>query len=363
MEKLFKTMSLSVLAFAGVLLAGSEILQAQASPVGPGTTVKVMTYNINEGSDFTQVFAATNFAEFVAGAQATRNEVVASNPPLRMEAIAHQIAVTQPDLVGLQEVTTWLEGPLSSPFVMYDMLQELEDALAARGLHYHAVAVVPEFQLAGPLDLSMSDWLFANDSDVILARTDNADMHVSNAQWAHFHTLLPVQTAIGSFTVNRGWGAADVTLHGSTFRFVVTHLENFVAQAPLTLLIQEAQAKELVDVPAYVDMPVIIAGDFNADANRSDPTLATYKEMLSLGFSDAWGIVHPNLAGQTWQLVDSSPVSTAFQRIDYIFFSNANTRALTSREAGNQPHDKVGGLWPSDHAGVRAELQLEAVRP
>lgn len=355
MKRLFKAACFP--AIAALLFACFAIPLATAESTS-AAKVKVMTYNLNEGSDFTGVFTATNFVEFVAGVQATRSEVIASDPPLRMQAIADQIAVTQPDMVGLQEVTTWLEGPLAAPSIKYDMLQELMDALARRGAHYRVVVVVPEFQLAGPLDLSMSNWLFANDSDVILARADKGDMEISNVQWAHFHVLLPVQTAGGSFTINRGWGAADVTLHGKTFRFIVTHLENYVAQAPPTLLVQEAQAKELTDVPGYVDMPVIIAGDFNADALGGDPTIATYGEMLSLGFSDAWGALHPNLPGQTWPLLNSSPVSTATQRIDYIFFSNANMRALTCREAGNQPQDKAGGLWPSDHAGVRAELQF-----
>ncbi len=331
--------------------------RAQSEMGATQGTVKVMTYNINEGSDFVEVLSATNFSQFVEGVQATLNEVTTSNPPLRMEAVAHQIAVTQPDLVGMQEVTTWLEGPPDSPTVIYDMLQELMDQLAAQGLHYTVVVTIPEFQLAGPLDLPMTNWLFANDYDVMLARSDKGDMQIANVHWDHYHTLLPVTTPGGPITINRGWGSADVTLHGQTFRFIVTHLENYIAQAPLTLLIQEAQVKELTDVPAYVNMPVIIAGDFNADALGKDASIATYDEMLSLGFADAWGSVHPKVPGPTWQLVDSSPVDTAFQRIDYIFFS-AGVRPLTSALAGNDPHDKIGGLWPSDHAGVRATLQF-----
>ena len=320
-------------------------------------TVKVMTYNINEGSDFVEVLSATTFPQFVAGVQATLDEVTTSNPPLRMQAIAHQIGMTQPDLVGLQEVTTWLEGPFGSPTVKYDMLEELMDQLAAQGLHYTVVVKVPEFQLAGPLDLSLANWLFAEDYDVMLAKSDKGDMRISNVQWAHYNILLTAPTAAGPVQIERGWGSADVTLHGQTFRFIVTHLENYIAQAPATLLIQEAQAKELTDVPAYVDMPVIIAGDFNADALGKDASIATYEEMLSLGFADAWGTLHPKVAGPTWQLVDSSPVDTSFQRIDYIYFSDG-VRPLTASLAGNNPHDKIGGLWPSDHVGVRANLQF-----
>jgi endonuclease/exonuclease/phosphatase family metal-dependent hydrolase len=103
---------------------------------------------------------------------------------------------------------------------------------------------------------------------------------------------------------------------------------------------------------------VIIAGDFNANAaNPSDPTFATYGEMVNAGFGDAWAAVHPNSPGLTWQLEDANPVDTATQRIDFIFFRGP-VRARVSRLAGAAPHDRIGGHWPSDHAGVRALLQV-----
>ena len=103
----------------------SHVSRAESSEGANHGTVKVMTYNINEGSDFIEVLSATDFPSFIAGVQATLNQVTASNPSLRMKAVARQIAIAQPDLVGLQEVTTWLVGPMTSPAVRYDMLQAL----------------------------------------------------------------------------------------------------------------------------------------------------------------------------------------------------------------------------------------------
>lgn len=344
--------------FLMVMLAVFFVPGMQAATGATNGTVKVMTYNLNEGSDFVEVLSAQNFSEFVQAVQTTLNAVTTSNPPLRMQAVAHQIAITQPDLVGLQEVSTWLVGDPQNPTVRFDMLQELVDAIKAQGLNYQVVVVVPEFVLAGPLP-DMTNWLFVKDTDVMLARADKGDLTISNVQWANFNTLLSLPTAAGPVTITRGWGSADVALHGQLFRFIVTHLENFIAQAPGTLLIQEAQAKELSDGPAYVtNMPVIIAGDFNADALGNDLSIATHTEMLSLGFTDDWGARYPNIPAPTWPLLDSSAIdSTAFQRIDYIW-TLGEVRPLNLSLAGDAPQDKVSGLWPSDHVGVRATLQF-----
>jgi endonuclease/exonuclease/phosphatase family metal-dependent hydrolase len=348
----------SLCCFGMVMLAAMLLVPAtQAATGATNGTVKVMTYNVNEGSDYVEVLSAQTFPEFLQAVQITLNQVTASNPPLRMQAIAHQIAITQPDLVGLQEVSTWFVGDQANPAVRYDMLQELMDALKAQGLDYQVVVVVPEFQLAGPLP-DGTNWLFVQNTDVMLARNDKGDLQISNVQKANFNTLLSLPTVAGPVTITRGWGSADVALHGENFRFIVTHLENYIAQAPATLLIQEAQAKELSDGPAYVpDMPVIIAGDFNADALGTDASIATYQEMLSFGFTDAWGARYPKNPAPTWQLVDSSPIDTAFQRIDYIW-TLGNVCPLNLSLAGAAPQDKIDGLWPSDHAGVRALLRF-----
>lgn len=339
--------------FAAMLLVPG----AQAAPGATSGTAKVMTYNVNEGSDYVEVLSAQTYPEFLQAVQITLDQVTTSDPPLRMQAVAHQIGIQQPDLVGLQEVSTWFVGDPANPAVRYDMLQELMDALKAQGLHYQVVVVVPEFQLAGPLP-DLTNWVFVQNTDVMLARSDKGDLHISNVQKDNFHTLLTLPTVAGPVTITRGWGSADVDLHGQNFRFIVTHLENYIAQAPATLLIQEAQAKELSDGPAYVtDMPAIIAGDFNADALGGDASIATYDEMLSFGFTDAWGARYPNIPAPTWQLVDSSPVDTAFQRIDYIW-TLGNVCPLNLSLAGAAPHDKIDGLWPSDHAGVRALLRF-----
>jgi hypothetical protein len=102
---------------------------------------------------------------------------------------------------------------------------------------------------------------------------------------------------------------------------------------------------------------VIIAVDANADALGSDPTIATYQSIRSFGFDDAWASVHAGWPGATWGFMPdpNDPRPIMYQRIDYIFFNN-EIRALTAQLAGQRTEEKVDGLWPSDHAGVRATL-------
>jgi len=320
-----------------------------------------MTYNLFQGTDFVEVLQAQNAIEFLAAAQLTLDEVKASNPPVRMRAIAHQIAITNPDLVGLEEVTLWRYGIGPNPTdVMYDPLQEVLDGLKAEGVHYAAVVVADEYELQGPLP-DLMHYLRANGRNVILARTDKAELHVSNPQTASFHTLLQIPSAVlGNLTIVRSWGSVDVELNGQEFRFIDTHLENPIPQIPASYLLLQAQAKELSDVPANTSLPVILVGDFNAIANApTDPSNATYEEMLNLGFSDSWLERGADKPGLTWPLLNPSKIDTATQRIDFIFHRGlANARVADL--AGDKKQDRVDNQWPSDHAGLRALLQIGA---
>jgi endonuclease/exonuclease/phosphatase family metal-dependent hydrolase len=337
-----------ILLFFGILAPLTATGQDDGKAV-----VKVMTYNVNEGTDFVQVLSATNLPDFLDAVQITLNDIDSTNPPRRMQAVAKEIAKTQPDLVGLQEVTTWSVGGK----VKYDMLQELISALHDLGEEYTPVVIVDEFQLAAPLP-DMATIVQGVNHDVILARAAS-EMELSNPQNGHFSVILPVPIPVppGVLAIPRGWGSVDAKLHGQSFRFVVSHLENFIAQSPGTLFIQEAQASELALGPAGTTLPLIIAVDANADALDNDPTIATYQLVRSFGFGDAWATVHPNEPGATWGFMpdpnDLRPI--VHQRIDYILFKNG-VRALTAQLAGQRTQEKVDGLWPSDHAGERANL-------
>src|ERR1700722_2016169 len=116
--------TLVIFSVAAIWGAAAAPAVAQSFP-GIGT---VMTYNINEGT------------EFLLGVGQVITQVEGTNPPERMRAVARQILDVQPELLSLQEVDQWYTGtfdPITDSCgamtLQYDMLDELLNALAAQG--------------------------------------------------------------------------------------------------------------------------------------------------------------------------------------------------------------------------------------
>jgi endonuclease/exonuclease/phosphatase family metal-dependent hydrolase len=108
-------------------------------------------------------------------------------------------------------------------------------------------------------------------------------------------------------------------------------------------------------------LPALVTGDFNA--------LDTAEWMVALGrehgFIDAYRAVRPDDPGLTvWQQPDG-PAVTVRRRVDFIFVvpNGAPTpRVLSSRVVLDKPERRRDGstLWPSDHYGVLADVELGA---
>lgn len=64
-------------------------------------TITVFTANIDSGTQFTFLLAATTPDQFLAAVAATYGEVVAGRPDERAAALAREIAAAQPSLVAL----------------------------------------------------------------------------------------------------------------------------------------------------------------------------------------------------------------------------------------------------------------------
>ena len=294
-------------------------------------TVKVMTRNLYLGADILKIAAAPGPAEVLQASNEMWATVQASRFPARAAAIALEVAEARPDVLALQEVTTWRLGPplaclAGAPVaplaeeVAIDFLPTLLRALDRQGAHYEVAAQVTsmdaELCIGDPSDPATLRDLRYTDHEVILVRKDVhwRDPTLPTVPAMPGLVPAPVPPAPGDrngalfavalengapatafFTVGgspdpifswRGWTAVEVERGGHWVRIFSTHVEDTLsALADLGLppwffqALQDAQLVAIVDA-VYLDpstsLPTIVLGDFNAYVEPADPSPATY---------------------------------------------------------------------------------------
>lgn len=334
---------------------------------GPGADASqrdltVASYNVYLGADLTPLFAAQTLPQFIAAAGGVYTQMEYTDFPRRAEAIADQIAEHGPEVVGLQEVALWRKGPLGGALqTTYDFLPVLLAELAERGLAYEAVATNANFGTPQPVPISATEQASFLDRDVIIARTDlpSAALKVSNPQSGLFAATLTLPSVLGPIAVPRGWSTVDVKVRGTWVRVANTHLEAFGGR-----FFREPQGRELIAVLDGSPHPVIVLGDLNTCPEDTDPcTLdSTYEDFRDAGYVDSWaerhGITGGWTSGQSATLDDPDEIT---HRIDYVLHRGDGLRAAEVEVIGEEEADRTGGtpsLWPSDHAGVVATVEL-----
>jgi len=389
-SRLLAAMSATV---AGLALLVGPLPSADAA-AKPGKPVTVMTRNVYLGADINRPVIAATTAQaqgktpqeiLVALANAThvtRAIVDQTDFTVRAPLLADEVARTQPDLIGLQEVALWRSGPFepgsvgvpNATTVDYDFLEILLDELAARGLDYEAVQVgdradveAPSFT-GSPFDGTIAD---AKDirltmRDVILMRADNA-LRVTDSGSTVFANNLAVPVAGATMRFDRGYNWVDVDAGATKLRFINSHFEAFSSDLAL------AQASELLsDAPAAGRTNVFVC-DCNSDPLNNSvkpidhvPHRAPYDLITGPGgFTDEWLRRAPAEEGWTSGLSElvNDPTAAGFDhRIDMVFARTPAGSGLavdrgevTGDELGDR--DPVTGLWPSDHAGVVLRLR------
>ena len=346
-------------------------------------TITVMTRNLYVGADLLPAVLAIASGDpvaIVAAVSETFGKVQFTDFNARAEGIAREIDAAQPDLVGLQEVTTWrsqtpadfVQG--NAEHVEYDFLAILLDALEARGLHYAVVAHEIGFDAEFPGFLSEADALAdrlsdirLTDGEVILARTDLqvSQLKLSNFRTGHFETNIEIPISeTETFVLLRGWASVDAKVRGKSFRFVTTHLE---ADSEA---VREAQALEILAGPAVTELPVVFVADANSNAN-GDSTTPAYSAFIGDGFTDPWLEAHPGSIVSTCcnaELLTNPTFPDPADdegRIDLVLYRAAGDfQTLGAGFSGTNPAtDRVSNgltlIWPSDHAGVAATLQIQ----
>ena len=374
--------------------------------------VKVMTRNLYLGADIFKVLAAARNPDpadggldvFIAVAELFQT-VQDTNFPERAQAIADEIWLTRPHLIGLQEVSRWYTQSPSDFFdfssgspepdpdqtpaqdLVYDYLAILLQALEARGLHYEVAVSAVNADLELPMltgftaipgypdPIPTFDDLRMEDRDVILVRADVDTANPEAANYSHYlsETISGVEIAF-----MRGWTAVDADVCGTTYRFVNTHLE--IASAPDSIfrVIQDAQMQELLAILAYETNPILLVGDFNSSPEHVPgegcypggspciPYAPPYQQATSeAGYLDAWELIFWQRDGFTdsFDELVSDPNAELTQRIDLVLVQPQDRKILraTGMTTGDKPFSMTpGGLWPSDHAGVVMRIKFTA---
>ena len=328
----------------------------------------VMTQNLYLGSSLDRAIAARSTNAFVAAVAEIYDTAGFTNFPKRAEAIADTIALEEPDLVGLQEVSRWTAQPtLGGPRPQsYDFLAILTADLLERGLDYRVEAVSENANI-GPVPLvaprfgctavgsSPACVVTLQDRDVILVNNDTPHLRVVKARTGHYAAQEVLQLPTGAAaSFARGWAYVSGTFRGKKFRFVNTHLE--MARYTAT---QEAQAYEFLTGPARAAGAVIATGDFNSNADLGKQS-TTYTALIAARFKDAWQRTNADDPGLTCCQSPSltNTASRLGTRIDLIL-THGEIRAKAAAVVGATPISaSTPPFWAADHAGVVATLRL-----
>jgi endonuclease/exonuclease/phosphatase family metal-dependent hydrolase len=379
-------------ALLGVLVVVPMAEAAEAS-ARPGKPVTVMTRNLYLGADINRPVNAALTAQaegktaqeilvaLANATHATRAIVDQTDFPVRAGLLAGEIARTQPDLIGLQEVALWRSGPLqldrvgvpNATTVDYDFLQILLDELAARGEEYVAVSVGNRADVEAPsfTGSPFDDTMGVDARDIRLTMRDVVLMHVEDgltatgtADQIYAHNLAVSVVGV-TMRFDRGYQWVDVRAGARSFRFVNTHLEAFSSDLAL------AQAAELLAHAPTTDRTTVFVCDCNSDPlNHSIkptdhvPHSAPY-DLITGTFTDEWLRWAPAAEGWTSglsELVNDSTADGFDHRIDMIFGRTASGGPLavdrgevTGTDVADR--DPATGLWPSDHGGVVLRLR------
>jgi hypothetical protein len=341
------------------------------------TDITVMTRNIYVGTDVDMVMAATSPEEVLLLSTQAFQMLLSTNFSARAELLANEIERTKPDLIGMQEVYLFrvqspgdllTGGTVSATQPYLDYLNILLNVLTARGLDYKVAGIIENTDVEVPVIMAVDtngiptliNDFRVTDYDVVLAKNR---VKIDNVREANYQARFDI-ASLGT-TVLRGYIIVDAEIKNRRYRFVNTHLED--ATNPDLLPVQLGQVAELTAVLQHQDLPQIVVGDFNAEY----PASPTYDHMIESGYTDVWteNWLHNNPQGYTYghDLDLRDPVTNFYKRIDYIFVRNSERQKwsdpfyalVIGKEPWNRYRNADGSfLWPSDHGGVVAALNL-----
>ncbi|HEY8923706.1 MAG TPA: endonuclease/exonuclease/phosphatase family protein, partial [Polyangia bacterium] len=131
----------------------------------------------------------------------------------------------------------------------------------------------------------------------------------------------------------------------------------------------QAMHAEVAARDKVTELPQILAGDFNTSPEADE--IRWLKGMTTLAgrrvyYQDAWAAVHPSEPGVTWARLNPYRAKMGWlpddRRIDYIFVTAARRDGRGTVRGARVVFDRpdADGVFPSDHFGVMADVQMAA---
>ncbi len=229
--------------------------------------------------------------------------------PERLPLILADMAALQPDLLGLQEV-------------IYVMQQDRLVGAAGEGRYgvQRAWAGRPEY------------------GNSLLVREPLTPASPERLELSHGRSALRALVALPG---------------GATVLAVVAHLHHVVDGDAE----RDAQTHALLDwiETAPAADAVVAMGDFNAD-----PAEPTYARMTAAGFRSAHAEAHGTEPAITWPSGLQAPAMDTDGEagcLDYVWVRGA-VRVADARLVFDRPHPDDPTLYPSDHFGIAAQLEV-----
>jgi endonuclease/exonuclease/phosphatase family metal-dependent hydrolase len=251
----------------------------------------------------------------------------------RRDAIAAVLAHAQPDVCGIQEV--WA-GP-----------DEHQAALLADRLGMHWA------------------WSPSPAPERWQERIGEPTMQVGNAILSRWpitgHAAQPLPAGDGPDD-GRTLLFARIQSPTGPLPFFTTQLTSTIGQSAVRCQQVEYLCR-FVAAHTGPGFPPVVTGDLNADPDADEVRLLgghkTTPVVPGLVLVDAWSYADPPASGWTWDRCNPYVAATGepSARIDYVLVglptAGGAGRVRSVRLIGDRP---VNGIWPSDHAGVLAEL-------
>jgi endonuclease/exonuclease/phosphatase family metal-dependent hydrolase len=281
---------------------------AGAVPADTGRPLRVVTFNIYHGGPWSELTGNDHDLE------------------RRLWMAAAELAVLDPDIVGLQEASVGRRRG------------DVAERLARRLRMHHVGVTATEHALRFPLlGRALVSLVGFREGPAILSRFPIVESEVFHLprcrRWYDPRMLL---------------SATLRTPHGD-LRVYSTHTTRDDCQLDRVRQIVTTRRNGL---------PSLLMADLNT--TETMPALAAFR---AAGFVDAFRALHSDADGATvWQRVDA-PVATASRRVDYILMlpgEDVRGRVTRSRLVLNAPAVDADGrtLWLSDHYGVLADIAV-----